>query len=87
MVNAKRYELTAAQWRRIEALLPGKPGNPGRTGEDNLRFANGVLWVLRSEAHWHGLPEHCGKWKTGAQTLYPLVQSRGYGKSFRASDR
>ena len=45
MVNAKRYELTTAQWRRIKALSPGKPGNPGRTGEDNLRFANGVLCV------------------------------------------
>jgi transposase len=27
----KRYELSDAQWPRIEALLPGKAGDPGRT--------------------------------------------------------
>src|SRR5512144_2635035 len=44
----KRYELSDAQWRRIEGLLPGKLGDPGRTAEDNRLFVNGVLWVLRS---------------------------------------
>jgi len=60
----KRYELSDAQWRRIEGLLPGKPGDPGRTAEDNRLFVNGVLWVLRSGAHWHDLPERYGKWKS-----------------------
>lgn len=61
---AKRYELTDAQWRRIEDLLPGKKGDPGRTGADNRLFVNAVLWVLRSGAHWHDLPERYGKYKT-----------------------
>ncbi len=61
---AKRYELTASQWRAIEPLLPGKKGDPGRSGADNRLFVNGVLWVLRSGAHWHDLPERYGKWKT-----------------------
>src|SRR4029453_19349786 len=61
----KRYELSDAQWRRIEGLLPGKPGDPGRTAEDNRLFVNGVLWVLRSGAHWHDLPERYGKCKSG----------------------
>ena len=60
----KRYELSEAQWRRIEGLLPGKAGDPGRTGSDNRAFVDGVLWVLRSGAHWHDLPERYGKWKT-----------------------
>ena len=64
MAKPKRYELTSAQWRKIAPLLPGKAGDPGRSGEDNLRFVNGVLWVLRSGAHWHDLPERYGKWKT-----------------------
>jgi transposase len=27
-------------------------------------FVNGVLWVLRSGAHWRDLPERYGRWKT-----------------------
>ena len=61
---SKRYELTAAQWNKICDLLPGKPGDRGRSGNDNLLFVNGVLWVLRSGAHWHDLPERYGKYKT-----------------------
>jgi putative transposase len=64
MMSVKRYELSEVQWRRIAALLPGKAGDPGRTGSDNRLFVNGVLWVLRSGAHWHDLPERYGKWKT-----------------------
>lgn len=53
MSKPKRYELTPEQWRRIGDLLPGRPGDPGRSGSDNLTFVNGVLWVLRSGAHSH----------------------------------
>jgi transposase len=63
-MSAKRYELSQAQWERIEALLPGKAGDPGRTASDNRLFVNGVLWVLRSGAHWCDLPERYGRWKT-----------------------
>jgi transposase len=60
----KRYELSDGQWERVKDLLPGKVGDPGRSGRDNRQFVNGVLWVLRSGAHWHDLPERYGKWKT-----------------------
>jgi transposase len=61
---AKRYELNDSQWARIADLLPGKSTDPGRTARDNRLFMNGVLWVLRSGAHWHDLPERYGKWKS-----------------------
>lgn len=61
---AKRYELSNEQWRRIEHLLPGKKGDPGRTGDDNRLFVNAVLWVLRSGARWSDLPERYGKYKS-----------------------
>ncbi len=66
-MGVKRYELGDAQWERIAPLLPGKAGDPGRTGADNRLFVNGVLWVLRSGAHWPDLPERSGKWKTAHQ--------------------
>lgn len=61
---AKRYELTSAQWARIENLLPGKASDPGRTRVDNRNFVNAVLWVLRSGARWSDMPERYGKYKT-----------------------
>jgi len=61
---AKRYELSEAQWRRIEPFLPGKVSDPGRTAADNRNFVNGVLWVLRSGARWSDLPERYGKFKS-----------------------
>jgi transposase len=63
-MGVKRYELSEAQWVRIAPMLPGKPTDPGRTAADNRLFVNGVLWVLRSGAHWQHLPERYGKWKS-----------------------
>jgi transposase len=63
-MGISRYELSDAQWERIAPLLPGKVSDPGRTGMDNRLFLNGVLWVLRSGAHWRDLPERYGKWKS-----------------------
>ena len=52
----KRYEVSASQWSEIEGSLPGRPGSVGVTARDNRVFVNGVLWVLRSGAHWEDLP-------------------------------
>jgi transposase len=80
----KRYELTDAQWERIGELLPGKASDPGRTAEDNRRFVNAVLWVLRSGAHWHDLPERYGKWKTVHTRFARWAKSGVWEKVFTA---
>lgn len=59
-----RYELSDVQWKRIKDFLPGRADSVGRTAADNRIFVNGVLWVLRSGAHWHDLPERYGKYKS-----------------------
>ncbi|MGY3590333.1 transposase [Bradyrhizobium sp. USDA 4341] len=64
LMGVKRYELSEAQWARIAPMLPGKVGDPGRSGVDNRLFVNGVLWVLRSGANWQHLTERYGKWKS-----------------------
>lgn len=61
---AKRYELDDRQWARIADKVPGKKGDPGRSGKDNRLFVNGVLWVLRSGVQWDELPERYGKHKS-----------------------
>ncbi|MCA9076588.1 MAG: transposase [Planctomycetaceae bacterium] len=42
-------------------LIPGKEGDPGRTGEDNRRFVNAVLFVQKTGIPWDDLPERYDK--------------------------
>ena len=56
--------LSDAQWALVEPLLPGKPGDVGRTGFDNRKSLEGMLWVLRTGSPWRDLPEDFGKWGT-----------------------
>ena len=63
-MGSLRYELSEGQWRRLEPLLPGRAGTVGRPAEDNRRFVNGVLWVIRSGMRWADLPERYGKYKS-----------------------
>ena len=57
-----RDVLNDEQWARIAPLLPGKEGDPGRSGEDNRLFVEAVLWLIRAGAPWRDLPPHFGKW-------------------------
>jgi putative transposase len=57
-----RRTLTDAQWARIEHLLPGRKGLPGRTGSDNRLFVDAVLWQARGATPWRDLPPELGKW-------------------------
>lgn len=81
---AKRYELTTVQWQRLAPLLPGKAGDPGRTAADNRLFVNGVLWVLRSGAHWCDLPERYGKWKSLHQRFSRWAKAGVWDRVFEA---
>jgi transposase len=52
------------QWNRIEALLPGKVGDRGRTAADNRLFIEAVLWVARTGSPWRDLPQTFGPWNS-----------------------
>ena len=39
---AKRYDLSAAQWGRVESFLPGRAGWVGVTPKDNRPQTNGI---------------------------------------------
>ena len=57
-----RLALSDVQWDRLAPLLPGKPGDPGRSGDNNRMFVEGVLWVVRTGAPWRDLPTCFGNW-------------------------
>jgi transposase len=58
----ERLLLNDAQWERIAPLLPGKEGDPGRSGENNRLFVEAILWIVRAGAPWRDLPAAFGKW-------------------------
>ena len=60
----RRHELSEEQWELIEPLLPGKKGDPGRSGENNRRFVNAVIWLAKTGAPWRDLPGRFGKWNS-----------------------
>ena len=43
-------------------LVPGKPGDPGRSGGDNRLFLEAVLYIARTGVPWRDLPERFGDW-------------------------
>ena len=60
----KRHALTDVQWNRIKHLLPGKPGDPGRTAADHRLFVDAVLFVAKTGIPWRDLPERFGNWNS-----------------------
>lgn len=52
----ERFVLTDAQWAKMEPHCLGKPTDPGRSGSDNRRFVEAVLWIARTGSPWRDLP-------------------------------
>lgn len=59
----ERHDLTAAEWRRIEPLLP-PPASRGRRPQDRRPILNGILWMLATGAQWRDLPPRYPPWQT-----------------------
>ena len=57
-----RYDLSEAEWRLIEPLLPNKPRGVPRV--DDRRVINGIFYVLRTGSPWRDLPERYGPYTT-----------------------
>ena len=59
-----RTVLNDAQWERVAPLLPGKPGDRGRHGEDNRLFLEAILWIARTGSPWRDLHREFGRWNS-----------------------
>jgi putative transposase len=61
---SQRHSLSNEQWDRIKDLLPGKPGDPGRSAENNRLFVDAVLYIAKTGAPWRDLPSRFGNWNS-----------------------
>ncbi len=59
----RRHDLCDAHWSLIEPHLPGQAGQWGGVAQNNRRFVDGVLWILRTGSPWRDLPTAYGNWK------------------------
>ena len=60
-------ELTYDQWKRIEPLFPRKDletGHNGRPRQPARAVFEGILWILRTGAQWHDLPNRFPSYQT-----------------------
>ena len=70
MQAKRRYELTDAQWARLEPLLPPEKPWTGRPNDDHRQILNGIVWVLTSGAPWRDLPRRYGPVGTVSSRFY-----------------
>jgi transposase len=77
-----RLNLRDDQWDRIAHLLPGKPGDRGRTAADNRLFVEAVLWIARSGAPWRDLPKEFGSWNSVYQRFARWQKSGVWDRVF-----
>ena len=59
----RRHDISDRAWALLEPHLPGRCGAWGRAAQDNRRFINAVIWILRTGAPWRDLPPEYGDWK------------------------
>ena len=80
-----RLTLTDKQWDLIEPVLPGRPENPGRSGNDNWMSLEGMIWVARTGAPWRDLPKEFGNWNTVHRRFRRWVQGGVFQRIFEVT--
>ncbi len=59
-----RGDLMDEEWAIIGGLLPAERGRWARPAQDNRRFLDGMLYVLRAGCPWRDMHERYGKWNS-----------------------
>jgi transposase len=78
----ERFVLTDAQWAKMEPHCLGKPTDPGRSGSDNRRFVEAVLWIARTGRR--DLPLFFGNWNSVFKRYRDWVKAGVFIRLFEA---
>lgn len=57
-------DVSEAAWTIIAPLLPSERGRWARPAQDNRRYFNGMMWIMRTGAPWRYLPPDYGNWNS-----------------------
>ena len=71
-------DLTDEQWAVISPLLPDLPrrtDGKGRPWRDSREVMNGILWILRTGAPWHDMPDRYPPYQTCHRRFQQWVRS------------
>lgn len=78
------FVLTDAEWAKMEPHGLGKPTDSGRSGSDNRRFVEAVLWVVRTGSPWRDLPAFFGHRNTAFKRYRDWVKADVFIRLFEA---
>lgn len=71
-------DLTDEQWTLLKPLIPKprcRPDGRGRPWKDTRAVLNGILWVLKTGAPWHDLPDRYPSYQTCHRRFQNWVRS------------
>jgi transposase len=80
-------DITNEQWEILEPIIPKPPPKKdgrGRPRRDSREIFNGVLWVLRTGAPWHDLPERYPPYQTCHRRFQEWVRCGAFEQILRA---
>ncbi len=80
-------DLKDEQWAIVEPLLPKAPrreDGKGRPRVDDRAILNGILWVLRTGAPWHDIPNRYPPYQTCHRRFQEWVEKGVFEEVLRA---
>ena len=83
-MNEDRFAISDELWGKIGPLLPGKIGDPGKSGVNNRLFMEAVLWRARTGSPWRDLPEGFGNWNTVFKRFRRWAKAEVFDTLFKA---
>ena len=80
-------DLKDEQWAIVKPLLPKVPrrtDGKGRPRVDDRAILNGILWILRTGAPWHDMPDRYPAYQTCHRRFQEWVEKGVFEKVLRA---
>ena len=80
-------DLKEEQWAIVAPLLPKPPrraDGKGRPRVDDRAILNGILWILRTGAPWHDMPNRYPPYQTCHRRFQEWVEKGLFEKVLRA---